>query len=34
MDFEEFSGIWSDLELAEFDEKTKDLSRVNNEDWG
>jgi hypothetical protein len=34
MDFEEFSGIWSDLELAEFNEKTKDLSRVNNEDWG
>jgi len=34
MDFEEFSGIWSDLELAEFDEKTKDLSSVNNEDWG
>ena len=28
MDFEEFSGIWSDLELAEFDKKTKDLSRV------
>ena len=25
MDFEEFSGIWSDLELAEFEEKTKDL---------
>jgi hypothetical protein len=28
MDFEEFSGIGSDLELAEFDKKTKDLSRV------
>jgi hypothetical protein len=28
MDFEAFSGIWSDLELAEFDEKTKDLSSV------
>ena len=28
MDFEEFSGIWSDSELAEFDEKTKDLSSV------
>jgi len=29
MDFEEFSGIWSDLELAGFDKKTKNLSRVN-----
>jgi hypothetical protein len=28
MDFEEFSGIGSDLELAEFDEKIKDLSSV------
>ena len=34
MDFEEFCGIWSDLELTEFEEKTKDLSRVNHEDWG
>ena len=34
MDFEEFRGIWSDLELTEFEEKTKDLSRVNHEDWG
>jgi len=33
-DFEEFSGIWSDLELAEFQEKTKDLSSINHEDWG
>ncbi len=24
-DFEEFSGIWSDVDLAEFEEKTKDL---------
>jgi hypothetical protein len=34
MDSEVFRGIWSDLELTEFEEKTKDLSRVNHEDWG
>jgi hypothetical protein len=28
IDFKEFSGIWSDLELAEFHEKIKDLSSV------
>jgi len=28
IDFKEFSGIWPDLELAEFHEKTKDLSSV------
>jgi len=33
MDFEEFSGIWSDLELAEFHEKIKDLSSVDHEGW-
>jgi hypothetical protein len=33
MDFEKFSGIWSNLELAEFHEKIKDLSRVDHEGW-
>jgi hypothetical protein len=33
VDFEEFSGVWSELELAEFQEKTKDFSSVNLEDW-
>ena len=33
MDFEEFSGVWSDVELAEFQEKTKDFSRIDHEDW-
>ena len=32
-DFEEFCGIWSESELAEFEEKTKDLSNINHEDW-
>jgi hypothetical protein len=32
-DFEEFCGIWSDSELAEFEENTKDLRKINNEDW-
>ncbi len=32
-DFEEFCGIWSDSDLAEFEEKTKDLGNINNEDW-
>lgn len=33
IDFEEFCGIWSDSELTEFEEKTKDLRSVNDEDW-
>ena len=33
MDFEEFSGIWSEMELAEFQEKTKDLNSVDQGDW-
>jgi hypothetical protein len=32
-DFEEFCGIWSDSDLAEFEENTKDLRNINNEDW-
>ena len=32
-DFEEFCGIWSDSDLAEFDENTKDLNIVDHEDW-
>jgi len=33
IDFEEFCGIWSDSELTEFEEKTKDLRSINDEDW-
>jgi len=32
-DFEEFSGVWSESELAEFQENTKDLNRINPGDW-
>ena len=32
-DFEEFCGIWSDSELAEFEENTKDLRTINPEEW-
>ena len=32
-DFEEFCGIWSESELTEFEDKTKDLRNVNYEDW-
>lgn len=32
-DFEEFSGIWSDSELTEFEEKTRDFQTVNPKDW-
>jgi len=32
-DFEEFCGIWSDMELAEFDERTSDLKKIDPEDW-
>ncbi|UCD81259.1 MAG: hypothetical protein JSW26_07495 [Desulfobacterales bacterium] len=32
-DFEEFCGIWSDSELAEFEDATNDLRKVNHEDW-
>jgi hypothetical protein len=32
-DFEEFCGIWSKFELAEFEDATDDLRKVNHEDW-
>ncbi|MCP4627632.1 MAG: hypothetical protein GY850_29565 [bacterium] len=32
-DFEEFCGIWSDSDLAEFEESTKDLKKIDHEDW-
>ncbi|MCF8085131.1 MAG: hypothetical protein K9M96_18790 [Deltaproteobacteria bacterium] len=32
-DFEEFCGIWSDRELAEFNKRTDDLNRVDPKDW-
>ncbi|MEJ2165177.1 MAG: hypothetical protein P8X90_06590 [Desulfobacterales bacterium] len=32
-DFEEFCGIWSDSELAEFEDATKDMRKVDREDW-
>ncbi len=32
-DFEEFCGVWSDADYAEFEENTKDLRKINNEDW-
>ncbi len=31
--FKEFSGIWTESELQEFEEKTKDLRIENDEDW-
>ena len=31
--FEEFCGIWSQTDLAEFDQKTDALRRVDSEDW-
>jgi hypothetical protein len=30
-DFEEFCGIWSESELAEFEENTKDLRNISHE---
>jgi hypothetical protein len=30
-EFEEFCGIWSDAELAEFEETTKDLGKINHD---
>lgn len=32
-DFKEFCGIWADTDIAEFDEKTKDLRKIDPEDW-
>ena len=32
-DFEEFCGIWSNSDLVKFEEDTKDLRNINDEDW-
>ena len=32
-EFEEFCGMWTESDLKEFEEKTKDLRVVNDEDW-
>ena len=32
-DFEEFCGMWSESELAEFENKTQDFRRIDHEDW-
>jgi len=32
-DFEEFCGIWSDSDLAEFEDNTEDLRNIDYEDW-
>jgi hypothetical protein len=32
-EFEEFCGIWSKSELNEFDKKTKQLRKIDPEDW-
>ena len=32
-DFEEFCGIWTESDLKEFEEKTKGLRIINDEDW-
>ena len=32
-DFEEFCGIWSDMDLAEFNERTGDFNKMDPEDW-
>ena len=31
--FKEFSGLWSDAEVREFEKKTKDLRGVDDGDW-
>jgi hypothetical protein len=32
-EFEEFCGLWSESELAEFEERTRDLRKIDPEDW-
>jgi hypothetical protein len=32
-DFQEFCGMWTESDLEEFEEKTKDLRIVHDEDW-
>jgi hypothetical protein len=32
-EFEEFYGLWSEAELAEFEQGTRDLREIDSEDW-
>ena len=32
-DFEEFCGMWTESDLKEFEERTKALRIIHNEDW-
>ncbi len=32
-DFKEFCSIWSDTDVAEFNGRTKDLRKIDPEDW-
>ena len=32
-EFKEFCGIWTDIELAEFNERIGDLNKIDPEDW-
>ena len=32
-DFEEFCGIWSEMELTAFYERVEDLNRIDPEEW-
>jgi hypothetical protein len=32
-DFSEFSGVWSKADVREFEEKTRDLRKVDSRDW-
>lgn len=32
-DFEEFFGIWSEMELAEYNERAGDFNKIDPEDW-
>lgn len=32
-DFEEFCGVWSQNDLAEFDQRTAEIRKIDREDW-
>ena len=32
-DFEEFCGMWSENDLAEFEERTKEFRKIDSGDW-
>jgi hypothetical protein len=32
-EFEEFSGIWSKTDVQEFEKATKDLEKIDRDDW-